>query len=183
LTVVDAALFLRARSLTGGSTLTGGWYGELTVPKAGTQRVYIELSGFLASRCHHCRRIDGCARLCDGTGAITEFNVDGNPNDWRGTSFWITTGRIDNRDGRGVQLGRVDGKRQDDTIQAQAALRFYHVEGGVSRATMDVSRDEAGSSGTEPVVPLVLRRASEDQFLAACGRPLKSGRSDGKDDL
>lgn len=96
---------------------------------------------------------------------------------WRGTSFWMSTGLTDNRDGRGVQLGRLEGQLDGDTIHGRATLVFYDVERGVARAAAERSRGDDRSDQAEPVVPLVLRRGSEREFLAACSRLGENGRS------
>lgn len=167
LTAFETALFPWSRSFTGGPTLTGEWYGEFPAPSLGVHRVYVELDGHLAARCIGCNRIEGRARICDSRGRVRDFRITGDVNNWRGTSFWMSMGQTDNRDGRGVYPGHVEGRWEGDTITAQATLTTYNFAGGVAYSTSQITRD--GEVERDPVVPLVLRRGTEEQFDASCG--------------
>lgn len=163
----EALFFPWARSFAGGLTLTGEWYGEFPARSFGVQRVYVELDGHLASRCYQCRRLEGRARICDSGGRVRDFDVTGDVNNWRGTSFWISTGPIDSRDGRGVHLGLVEGSWEGDIITARARLNTYDFAGGIA-SSISISETRDGAVESDPVVPLVLRRGTEKQFNDAC---------------
>jgi hypothetical protein len=149
-----------ARSLGMWPTLTGEWTGELETAEGATQPVYLEIRGGVPRRGRP--YIDGRARLCDGSGAIRDFEIFGSPDNWRGTRFHLSARSLV-EDDSGFGPGDLQAEWLGDEIRATGVL--------ISRspvATASASR----SSRVEapPTVRYALRRGNEADFLSACQR-------------
>jgi hypothetical protein len=169
LTAIDAVRYPWAFSWIGGRALTGDWHGEFAAPGVGPHAVYMELRADFGGRsARAASRIAGKALMCDGAGLTREFAVRGRTLNWRGTALQLETGRRDDREGRVVQLQKVEGEWDGDTIRANGALSLYELKDGAARwSSAEASAD--GDPG-DPVVPLTLQRGNEADFRRACQR-------------
>jgi hypothetical protein len=142
-------------------TLTGTWHGQLETSNGRTTSVYFDIDGRLD---RHGTWISGTARWCDGSGDIRDYRIHGDVDNWSGTRFHISTSEVVTR-AAGISLGDLRGERSGDEIRAVGALASF-APTATSSATRDVRIDVAPQSA----VRYVLRRGSEDEFLAACTR-------------
>jgi hypothetical protein len=146
-------------------TLTGGWHGVVQTADGRTSYVYLEIRGEVfspGSRRARDSYIQGFARWCDDTGRIRNHDIWGNPDNWRGTKFHLSTRSEVDREA-GVSLGDLQGEWNGDEIRATGVL-VSHARTATAYATR-TSR----SPSAPPLVRYTLRRGSENEFLAACG--------------
>lgn len=147
-----------ARSLGLWPTLAGDWVGDLTIENGGAQPVFLAIRGFVPRRGRP--SINGRARLCDQGGAIRDFQISGEPDNWRGTRFHFAMTATAERDWP-LAPGELGGEWDGDAIRATGAL--------VSRgpvATAEISRSSGPAS--PPPVYVALRRGNEEDFLTVC---------------
>lgn len=165
--VLQSACYPWAHSLTFGPTLTGRWIGELTPAVRGKHVAFVDLWDEVGDAGGP--DMSGKARLCDERGEEREFDLTGSPRNWRGTKFWFTTSFPENRDGEGVQLGKVDGEwDRADTLHVSAKLVLYQIHDGASHSSTDRPAEQIALEDT--VIRFTLTRGNESQFRAACGR-------------
>jgi hypothetical protein len=174
LVLLPAVLEPWSLSLTGGSTLVGEWYGEMTTP-TGRKRVVKIGIGTGPGSCRGCTDIAGSARVCDNSGNINEFEVWGDTDNWSGSKFHLSLRPKDNRRYE-LELGRVEGEWHDDALRLTTKLLS-----GLNASTSVISRerDETGKERTTIIgahpdtlspVTWTLRKGSDQDFSAACGR-------------
>lgn len=155
--VLDAAFAPWMRSFGLWPTLTDNWHGEMHAPNGGVSFVYLEIRGVRLQRGSH---IYGRAKWCDEAGRISDYEISGRPENWRGTHFSLsTTGIVDREDG--VSPGELQGEWRGEEIHATGTLVSH------SR-TATASTSEASQSASAARVRYTLRRGSEAAFLAAC---------------
>lgn len=146
------------------STLTGDWQGEVRTPDGRLSVVYIEIRGDVlkpGARGPQRSYIHGLARWCDARGRIWDYEIWGNPDNWRGTRFHLSTrGTVSRESGFG--LGNLRGEWSGDEIRAIGVL-VPHPRTATAQATRTAMPDVA-----PPEVQYTLRRGSEEEFLAAC---------------
>jgi hypothetical protein len=140
-------------------TLTGEWFGTLRAPTGKISFVYFEIRGAVQQ---HSPDIYGRAKWCDETGRIHTYDIYGEPDNWRGSSFHLTTRSSTPRES-GVSLGELHGVWTGDAIRATGEL----VTHGRS-ATVSATRTSRSPSA--PRVAYLLHRGSEARFMTACGR-------------
>ena len=92
--------------------------------------------------------------------------MSGSPHNWRGSRFSIGTSRRDEQDDESLQLREGEGEWSDDTMRLHATVHAYKI---VNRSDV-TDRSGAGIKTVDPVVDLVLRRGSRQDFTAACAR-------------
>jgi hypothetical protein len=147
-----------ARSLGLWPTLTGDWVGDLTIGSGRARPVFLAIRGFVPRRGRP--SINGRARLCDQGGAIRDFQISGEPDNWRGTRFHFAMSATAERDWP-LAPGELGGEWDGDAIRATGAL--------VSRgpaATLEISRSSRPAS--PPRVYVAMHRGNETDFLTVC---------------
>jgi hypothetical protein len=159
-TLIEIPLAPWVRSFGLWPTLTGDWYGTLETTDRSVSYVYFEIRGQVLGR-QRGPNIRGTARWCDRTGQIWDYDIWGDPDNWRGTQFHLSTRNEIERDS-GVDLGDLQGEWNGDAIRAISAL--------VPRArTATAEATRSSRSSTErPIARLSLQRGAERDFLAAC---------------
>ena len=165
LTLIEIPLAPWIRSFGLWPTLTGDWHGEVLTADGRVSFVYFEIRGEVlnpSSRGTGRSYIRGTARWCDESRRIWDYDVWGNPDNWRGTKFHLSTSRKAERES-GVTLGDLRGEWRGDEIRALGALVAF----GRS-ATATASRSSPPAAPPPPV-RYTLRRGAEKDFLAACG--------------
>jgi hypothetical protein len=110
--VLESACYPWAYSITFGPTLTGTWVGQFAPPIGREHGVLLRLRAEITRERAGGggNDIAGSASLCDGRTEPRTFGVTGDPRNWRGTHFRLTTYVTENHDGEGVQLGDVGGE-------------------------------------------------------------------------
>ncbi len=139
-------------------TLAGDWTGTLESPDGGAQPVFFAIRGDVPRRLRGRVRIDGRARLCEGSDAIRPYELSGGPDNWRGTKFHMS---MSSDHDAGLGPGDLQGEWEGDAIRATGVV--------VSRgpvATAEATRESGVEAPTQ--VRYLLRRGSENEFLAAC---------------
>lgn len=147
-----------ARSLGLWPTLTGDWVGELTMEGGRGRPAFLAIRGFVPRRGRP--SINGRARLCDERGTIHDFEISGEPDNWRGTKFHVSMSPTVDRDWQ-LTPGELGGEWGHDAIRATGSL--------VSRgpvATATISRSAPSTS--PPHVYVAMRRGNEADFLTVC---------------
>ncbi|MFG3604469.1 hypothetical protein [Micromonospora chersina] len=145
-------------SLPGRPGLTGYWQGDVAVAPDDNRHLVLHLKGDPPSRCSNCPDIDGTAEVCGG-GQHTEYDVWGDPLNFRGTRFALKIRPV--RDGPGRYLNRLDGERDGDLLRIEVGITIVDAD-GVARSS--TSSDQA----PEPPLLLELRRATAADYRAAC---------------
>ncbi|MET8908918.1 hypothetical protein [Micromonospora sp. NPDC004551] len=145
-------------SLPGRPGLTGYWQGDVTVAPGDKRHLVLHLKGDPPSRCSNCPDIDGTAEVC-GAGQHTEYDVWGDPLNFRGTRFALKIRPV--RDGPGRYLNRLDGERDGDVLTVETGVTVVDAD-GVARSTTSSDRP------SEPPLRLELRRATAADYRAAC---------------
>jgi hypothetical protein len=156
--LLEAARAPWARSLGLWPTLKGDWVGELTMEGTRARPAFLAIRGFVPTRGRP--SISGRARFCDRGGVIRDFEISGEPDNWRGTRFHFSMSPREGRDWR-LTPGELQSEWDGDAIRATGAM--------VSRgpvATADISRSSAPAS--PPPVYVALRRGNEADFLTVC---------------
>lgn len=168
--LMEVAVHPWARSFGLWPTLTGDWTGELITAGVSTP-VYVEIRSDFAWRSdvRHSPFITGRLEWCDGTGAIREFDVSGDVENWRGTAFHLTLYRRDPARA-GESPAELAGIWDGDTIEGRGTL----VQHGPT-ATAEVTRGQATAAHAAPAITYMLRRSGRDVFLTACPRPGGAG--------
>ncbi len=146
-----------ARSLGLWPTLAGDWTGELRTSDGHARPLFVTIWGFVPRRGRP--SINGRARLCD-QGAIRNFEIFGEPDNWRGTRFHFSMSPTVERDWP-LAPGELGGEWDRDAIRATGAL----VPRGPA-ATAEISRTSRPAS--PPHVYVALRRGNEADFLTVC---------------
>ena len=142
-------------------TLTGTWHGTLETADGRESPVYFDIQGEVLGGTRHVGNIRGSARWCDRSGSIRDYEISGDPDNWRGTRFRLsTTSVIEREDGRSPAALR--GEWSGDEIRATGVL-VSHGRTAVASATRSSRTPEP------PAIRITLRRGSEADFLAACG--------------
>jgi hypothetical protein len=165
-TVLEVPLAPWLRSFGLWPTLTGDWYGRLDAPDGRASFVYLEIRGEVLRISGdggggNAADIYGRARWCDESGRIWDYRVIGDPDNWRGTRFHLSTSRqFDSESGR--SLGNVQGEWSGDEIRAVGDV---YTHGPTATAT--ATRDSAPAA-SPPLARYTLRRGTEADFLAAC---------------
>lgn len=123
-TVLEIPFAPWARSFGLWRTLTGDWYGEVTMPDGRATPIYLEIRHQLPiGRCRDCAsQFEGRARTC-GSRESRDVEISGSVDNWSGTKFRFGLGRSE--DSPGVGPGEVRGEWKDDEIQATADLVRY----------------------------------------------------------
>jgi hypothetical protein len=115
---------------------------------------------------------------------MLEFDAWGDTDNWSGSKFHISPRPKDDRRYE-LELGRLEGEWHTDTLRLKTTL----LSGLTSTSTALVERDESGKErrtiiGAHPdtLSPVIwtLRKGSEQDFLAACGRLNQSIRGSGR---
>jgi hypothetical protein len=145
-------------------TLTGSWNGELLV--SGQDRRYLHLQLGLAtsgSGCHSDCAIKGGALICGPRGGAQDYNVRGDPRNWRGTRFYLDLYAGKLHPGRLLDTGRIDGEWHGDVLQLRARPTF---------ATVGRDGSITSSSGgpQPPVRSWQMRRGGPAVFASGCSR-------------
>lgn len=167
LMVAEAALNPWSLSLTGGPTLAGEWFGEMTTPtgKRRIVRLVVDRSGL--------PDITGKALWCDGGQNIQEHELWGNPENWRGTRFSAKTRKAYDLPLE-LRPGDLHGEWEGDTLRLTTTLRS-----DTYNYSMQIKRDEAGNETTKKIgahpdtlssVTFLLLRGVEEDFRRACER-------------
>ncbi len=168
-TVLEIPLAPWLRSFGLWPTLTGDWYGTLETADGRTSFVYFEIRGEVleyGSGSSSSRRgpdIHGTARWCDESRRIWDYDIRGDPDNWRGTRFHLSTRRTSERES-GVTLGNLRGEWSGDVIHAVGPVVSFG-----PTATATASRSSPPSA-PPPLARYTLRRGGEKDFLAACGK-------------
>lgn len=145
-------------------TLTGRWLGTATGAPASV--LFLDLSGGMGRGPGPNRAyIDGRALWCDGTGAIREYRVSGEPGNWRGTIFGISTTETSPLR-PGPSLSRLRGRWDRDVIEAESLV----IQSAGDAPTVAEVSESAPSGRAPDVWRYVLHHGSETDFLAACER-------------
>lgn len=145
-------------SLPGRPALTGYWQGEVAVAPGDIRHLVVHLTGDPPNRCTNCPEIDGTAEVC-GAGQHTEYDVWGDPLNFRGTRFSLKIRPV--RDGPGRYLNRLDGERDGDLLRVETGITVVDVN-GAARWTSSSDRPP------EPPVRLDLRRATAADYRDTC---------------
>jgi len=143
-------------------TLTGSWTGTLETRDGARSFVHFDIRGEIFSGTRHIRgdNIDGTVRWCDGSGQIQDYAISGDPDNWRGTRFHLSTRSLVDREG-GQSPTAIAGEWNGDEIRAVGVL-IAHGRSATAWATRSARSPEP------PAVRITLRRGSEAEFLAAC---------------
>jgi hypothetical protein len=146
-------------------TLTGTWHGMLETPSGRRSLMYFDIQGevFSAGRRYiRGNNIRGSARWCDGSGQIRDYEISGDVDNWRGTRFHLSTRSVVDRED-GEWPTAIQGDWSGDEIRTTGVLVSH------SRTATATATRSSRSPGPPPI-RITLRRGSEADFLAACGR-------------
>jgi hypothetical protein len=164
LTVLEVPLAPWLRSFGVWPTLAGDWHGKLEMPDGRVSPVYLRIGGSvldLGARGTGRSDIRGSARWCDARGSIRDYDIWGNPDNWRGTRFHLSTRSRLERDS-GETIDNLQGEWSGDEIRAVGRL--------VSLArTATATATRTSRPAAPPQVRYTLRRGNESEFLQACG--------------
>jgi hypothetical protein len=111
-------------------------------------------------RCNGCPKIHGRAKLCEADGTVQDFDITGDPDNWRGTRFHLSPRSITERNS-GSGPGELQGEWAGDEMHATGVWNSY-----ARVATASASRSSQPTS--PPQIQYTLRRGAETDFLAAC---------------
>ena len=170
--VLEALAYPWARSLTGGPTLVGEWQGALTTATGHHRavRFVVEPPG---RECSSCPSVSGTARVCDERGDMSDYEAWGNTADWRGTRFSLKTRKVEDRP-VGLKLGALEGEWSGDTLRLSTKLRAdpdtSTIRGELDARGKEITTVIGAHADTLAPVTFTLRRASEEDFVATCGR-------------
>jgi hypothetical protein len=159
LLVLETAFAPWVRSFGLWRTLTGEWFGTLRAPDGKISFVYFDIRGAVQQQSPD---IYGKAKWCDEAGRIQTYDIYGEPDNWRGSRFHLTTRSSTPRES-GVSLGELQGAWTGDAIRATGELVTHG-------RSVTVSATRSSRSPSVPRVAYLLHRGSEARFMTACGR-------------
>jgi hypothetical protein len=116
--LIDAAAYPWARSLTGGVTLTGEWFGRMTTPIGVKHLVWIEIDHAVGG-CYGCPSIEGRAGTCGENEKVRRYEVWGGVENWSGTQFYLKMGETEESE---VRLHYLEGKWSGDQVNLTTTL-------------------------------------------------------------
>ena len=167
LALLESACYPWAHTLWLRPALTGTWVGELTATGRGRHVAFVDLRDDISDE--HGPDLGGAVKICDGRGETHQFGLSGSTLNWRGTAFRFSTYITENRDGEGVDFGRVDGDwDRADTWHVTAKLQLWRIRGGGTFSSTD--RPPAQVALEDTPVQFSMTRGTEDRFRAACQR-------------
>jgi hypothetical protein len=168
------------RSLTGASTLTGRWYGQITRPPGQAKLVYVKIEGLIWGAddggCLRGCDVQGTVRVCTAPGITQDYTFNGDVSNRRASTFRINLRKVED-EAYSWRLSDMKGEWSGgDTL----LLAGEWVTDRPSRQVRIVT-DTAGNTVMDPPpeaerrVPatFTLHRAREEDFLSAC-RQLKA---------
>src|ERR1700756_1622501 len=92
-------------------TLTGSWNGELRVAAQDPRYVHLELRlDTSKSSCRSDCALTGDAIICDLQGPPQDYQVGGDPRNWRGSRFYLDLYAASRRRGPLLDTGRIEGQ-------------------------------------------------------------------------
>jgi hypothetical protein len=139
---------------------------------SGRTLVYFDLGISETGRRQRSASIEGTLKWCDGSGAVLDYGLYGDVDNWRGTRFHLTTRYLVERES-GQSPAELQGEWQGDEIKAAGRL----VRNERTATAVAVRGQPIQQNSTMPV-EYTLRRGSEKDFLKACrDRTSTSGRN------
>ena len=165
-TGLESLFYPWAHSVLWGPTLTGTWYGELSVD--GTPNVVrLDMEPRLGRRPGKIT-IGGTLVVCDPDGHARTFTVWGGTSNWRGTLFGVSVAAQPRIDHTGVEPRRLEGRWSGDVIRAAVATHNVDVRSGIAFATAGATRETRSISSDSPNEEIVLRRGDDGKRQANC---------------
>jgi hypothetical protein len=168
--LIDTAINPWARSLTGGPTLTGEWFGRMTTPTGAKHLVWIEIYHEVpGSDCTNCPSILGSAGTCRANEKIHHYEVWGGVENWSGTQFHLKMRETEESE---VHLNYLEGKWNGDQVNATTTLVAPDTP-----TTIGSERNEAGEEITTVIgghpdtrapITFSLGRGTLGDFEALC---------------
>lgn len=168
--LIEAILTPWARSLVGGSTLTGEWQGEMTTPSGATHLVWIEITRPLATaRCYSCPSMEGRIATCHAA-KVQSYEMWGSVEAWGGGAFHLKAREATPSD---VHLVHLDGTwNGGDEIGLTTTLVAPEVpptmRSDVNDAGEIVESVIGGHPDTRAPIRFTLTRGSQGDFEARC---------------
>jgi hypothetical protein len=158
-----------ARSFGLWPTLTGSWFGESS-PHGGGAFVYLELNGGMSSGSQRRPFLRGRAKWCSPGNTVHDYDLFGEPDNWRGTRFHLEPRSVGEQP-FGPVLSQLRGEWDKDEIRAEGVVIVR-----ASTASATAIRGAVTTTSSPAVVHYVLRRGHEDDFVAACQQNRRSQR-------
>jgi hypothetical protein len=165
--LIEAVAAPWARSLSGGSTLTGEWLGEMTTPTGARHLLWLTIR--YEPSCIGCSTMSGEARTCDASGRTRHYEVWGSAENWRGTAFYLKARAIEKSD---VQLEYLEGKWSGEALKLTTTLVAPDIPTTTrwerSKAGVETMTTIGGHPDTLTPITFGLARGKLSEFEARC---------------
>jgi hypothetical protein len=157
-----------ARSFGLWPTLTGSWFGASSSTAGNGAFVYLELTGGMSSGSRRQPFMGGRAKWCGPGNTIHDYDLFGEPDNWRGTRFHLEARNVVEQP-FGPVLSQLRGQWNRDEINAEGVVIVR-----TSAASATATRGAVTTTPSPTVVHYVLRRGHEHDFVAACQQDSRS---------